>query len=209
MAGVRAMNGFWEHLVEEWEKTVAAASALLLVVVQAKRIAKAARSVWGVITIPVTLTTKLIESVDRMNVILAKHADRFEVLTLTISRMNHTVQEAQQLSRMSLESSEIAYFQCDPHSGECIWTNHSLQRLFNMSREETLKFGWSAAIHPDDIERVRAVWENTIRQWRPYRVRYRLLINGQSRTMEARADVLRADDGTPLTILGTVTPVEG
>lgn len=53
-------------------------------------------------------------------------------------------------------------------AGQCLYTNARYQELTSLSYAETLGDGWSAALHPEDRERVFASWYASARNGRPF-----------------------------------------
>ncbi|HET7538868.1 MAG TPA: PAS domain S-box protein [Polyangiaceae bacterium] len=63
-------------------------------------------------------------------------------------------------------------------------------------------------MHPDDVERVSATLERTLRTGEPYFVQYRIIRpDGQVRWLEARANLLHDAEGRPLRLVGVCTDV--
>ena len=68
--------------------------------------------------------------------------------------------------------------------------------------------GWLNAVHPDDRERVVAVWQELLEQGRSGEVEYRVLTKGgEYRWVLARGVPLKADDGAVREWVGTITNI--
>jgi diguanylate cyclase (GGDEF)-like protein/PAS domain S-box-containing protein len=68
--------------------------------------------------------------------------------------------------------------------------------------------GWLNALHPDDRERVVAVWQEILKQRLPGEVEYRVLTrDGEYRWVVARGVPLKADDGSVREWVGTITDI--
>ena len=68
--------------------------------------------------------------------------------------------------------------------------------------------GWLNAVHPDDRERVVAVWQELLEQGRSGEVEYRVLTkDGEYRWVLARGVPLKADDGSVREWVGTITKI--
>jgi len=76
-----------------------------------------------------------------------------------------------------------------------------------MQSHDMLVWGWLSAIHADDLARTQNDFLETIRNGRPYKVRYRVMQDGQPLTVEATGKIVKNDDGTPLALIGKVIPV--
>jgi len=129
---------------------------------------------------------------------------RMDGFAAQLTTISNRASQAHALSREMFENSPIPYFECDSMTGKCVWTNTAIQKIFGLPREEMMGEGWTSAIHPDDIHRVRTQWDETIKHWRPYRCRYRLSIKGVTTLVEAKAVILLSPEGTALSAWGTV-----
>jgi PAS domain S-box-containing protein len=109
-------------------------------------------------------------------------------------------------ARMAFEDSAIGFFECDMR-GDCVWVNTALAKLFGMSRESMMGRGWLAALHSDDMHKTHEEWEETIKAWRPYKTRYRVVNGREPVTVEASATVLKTSANTPICIWGRVVPL--
>ncbi len=68
--------------------------------------------------------------------------------------------------------------------------------------------GWKAALHPDDVERVAAIWNEARRTGEPCEDEYRLKHHsGEFRWVLTRAQPVKLPDGTILRWLGTSTDI--
>jgi diguanylate cyclase (GGDEF)-like protein/PAS domain S-box-containing protein len=83
------------------------------------------------------------------------------------------------------------------------WEDFSAQ-----APEEYEGQGWLNALHPDDRERVIAVWQDLLEQRRSGEVEYRVLTRaGEYRWVVARGVPLKADDGSVREWVGTITDI--
>ena len=62
--------------------------------------------------------------------------------------------------------------------GECVWVSASYIAMTGRPLSELLGWGWTNAIHPDDIENVRIAWERSVRDERIFEHSYRFLSVG-------------------------------
>lgn len=73
---------------------------------------------------------------------------------------------------------------------------------------ETEEFGWMDVVHPDDIERTRAIWNVNLTKPEPFAVEYRIRRHdGQWRNVIDRAVPVLDEDGRIESWIGTLTDV--
>jgi PAS domain S-box-containing protein len=89
------------------------------------------------------------------------------------------------------------------------WIDYANQFWFEftgMTLEQTLGTGWTAAIHPDDVERVSRVWGKALETGELVEVRYRLRrADGVYRQFLARGKALRNREGRVVKWFGMLT----
>ncbi|MET0839882.1 MAG: PAS domain-containing protein [Marmoricola sp.] len=92
-----------------------------------------------------------------------------------------------------------------PGSGLVTWSRQMYRlvgqdpAVFTPSHEAYRRF-----IHPDDIERVRRVQAEKLWSGEDFDLRYRLVVDGQVRSVASRTRPVVGDDGQPLLLRGTV-----
>lgn len=202
------MNEWEQGFREHWEKILAAAATLLLTITQAKRLWKLLKQVVAVVIYPFTVAGQLAKSIDALSATLKTLDTRLDGFGNKLAIVENRAHEAHALSREHFEASAKAYFECSAKDGSCVWTNTALQKMFHLSQEQTRGFGWLTSLHPDDLVATRDLWDETIKKWTPYRVRYRLLIDGKATLVEASARVIMSPSGEPLSVWGSVEEVK-
>lgn len=81
------------------------------------------------------------------------------------------------ITRTSLQKSDVRFraisdalplgiFVSDTH-GNCLYTNLAYQKITGLSFARTLGSNWSAALHPDDLDRVLAEWHHAAQNFLP------------------------------------------
>lgn len=79
--------------------------------------------------------------------------------------------------------------------GRRIYNSPSYQQFFG-GTEDLRNTDSFADVHPDDRERVRQVFRDTVRTGQGYQIEYRFVMaNGNIRNMESRASVIKDSDG--------------
>ena len=65
-------------------------------------------------------------------------------------------------------------------AGDCLYTNSAYQKISGLDFQQTLGTNWSAAIHPEDRQRVLTEWFTAIRNQQPFHAEFRFLRNDGS-----------------------------
>jgi PAS domain S-box-containing protein len=92
----------------------------------------------------------------------------------------------------------------------CEYCNQRWCDYTNMTSEQYQGNGWLQAIHPDDQQRVLAVWQRAVQAGGPYEAEQRLRngITGDYRWFLARGAPLKDAQGTILKYFGTTTDID-
>jgi PAS domain S-box-containing protein len=92
------------------------------------------------------------------------------------------------------------------------WIDYANQFWFDftgMTFEQTLGSGWTAAVHPDDVERVSRVWSQALETGELVQVSYRLRrADGVYRQFLARGKALRDREGRVVKWFGMLTELD-
>jgi PAS domain S-box-containing protein len=81
--------------------------------------------------------------------------------------------------------------------------------LTGQSAAEQSGFGWLDAVHPDDRDRVRDAWQESVRSGSPFNGEYRVRSgNGAYRWFAARGYALRDDDGQVREWIGAASDID-
>lgn len=101
----------------------------------------------------------------------------------------------------------VGIFESDA-SGACTFVNQTWLSITGLSYREALGWGWTTALHPDDVARVESSWRVAAREGREWNEAYRYRrADGTEQWVSGRATALRADDGSVTGYLGTVADV--
>jgi PAS domain S-box-containing protein len=115
---------------------------------------------------------------------LRKTNARLDLLTAELEqRVAEQTAEVREKSRF-LEESELRYRSLVTAASQIIWTTNAqgeviddipMWRAFTGQTIDEVKCaGWAAALHPDDRERTKSVWRNSVASRSTYSVEYRL-----------------------------------
>ena len=93
------------------------------------------------------------------------------------------------------DCSPFGIFHTDSN-GAAVYTNAAWQEICGLGAAETLGFGWSAVVHPDDRARVLAAWKATTDSGHDFDTNYRVRRpDGGLRHVHVKARVLDIEDG--------------
>jgi PAS domain S-box-containing protein len=94
-----------------------------------------------------------------------------------------------------------------------MWADYANQfwtRFTGLSPEQTYGWGWTAAVHPDDVARATAAWARAVRAGEPVDIEYRVrrAADGVYRWFLARGVPVRDPAGRVVKWLGTLTDID-
>lgn len=105
--------------------------------------------------------------------------------------------------RLLSDSSPLGIFQTDV-KGLCLYINSRWSEISGLTLEESLDNGWKKAIHPKDYESVCAEWHKCVEERQDFAMEFRCLTpEGKINWVNARAAVLRSDEGEVIGYVGT------
>ena len=118
----------------------------------------------------------------------------------------------------TLGESELHYRSLALATTEIVWTTNAggevdddmpyWREFTGQSVEQIKGWGWSNALHPDDMDRVKAVWSESVRTQRLYEIEYRLLRrDGQYRDVSVRGVPVLEKDGRISEWIGTCVDI--
>jgi len=146
-------------------------------------------------------------------------AQRFSVRALRAEEQALAAElEERRLRGQELARSELRFRSLTLATAQIVWNTDpsgavvdvlpSLQKYTGMTTQETLGFGWLAAIHPDDAGRVEAAWRQAVTTRSLYRITYRLRrSDGQYGSFEVQGVPVTEPDGRVLEWIGTCTDI--
>jgi PAS domain S-box-containing protein len=123
-------------------------------------------------------------------------------------------------AREALRASEAQYHSLAEFIPGIVWTagpdggidfaNQFWLDFTGMTLEETQGTGWTAVIHPDDLERVSQLWTKSLQSGEPIEVEYRIkrAADGVYRGFLARAKALRDQEGRIAKWFGILTELD-
>ena len=119
-------------------------------------------------------------------------------------RAQELLLESQQSLRLAAESAKLGIWDWDLVSGHLMW-DEKMYELYGIRGEDFSGAyeAWTAGLHPDDRERGDAEIHAALDGIKEFHTEFRVVLpGGEVRNLEAYADVLRSDDGTPLRMIG-------
>jgi PAS domain S-box-containing protein len=123
-------------------------------------------------------------------------------------------------AREALRASEAQYHSLADFIPGIVWTarpdgwidfaNQFWLDFTGMTLEETQGTGWTATIHPDDLERVAQLWTKALQSGEPIEVEYRIkrAADGVYRWFLARAKAMRDPEGRIAKWFGILTELD-
>ncbi|MGO4808958.1 diguanylate cyclase [Cupriavidus sp. 2MCAB6] len=108
-------------------------------------------------------------------------------------------------TQLAVEAGGVGIWEWDIASGAIEWDArmHALHCVDPARGTPDIK-RWIAMVHPEDVEQARSEMRDAVRGVRSFDTEYRILLpDGEVRHIRAMAMVLREDDGTALTMIGT------
>jgi diguanylate cyclase (GGDEF)-like protein/PAS domain S-box-containing protein len=117
------------------------------------------------------------------------------------------LQKSERRFRALTESAPVGIFETDAE-GRCVYINDRTCELAGVSAAEALGYGWQAALHPADRERVERAWERTVRTGEEFSLEYRFRRpSGEEVWVSGRAIPLRDAEGAVTGYLGSVADI--
>src|SRR5262249_956529 len=93
--------------------------------------------------------------------------------------------------------------------GSIDFANQFWLKFTGMTMDETRGFGWTQAIHPQDVDRVSGVWTQALQTGELVEADYRLRRgDGVYRSFLARGKAVRDGDGRVVKWFGVLTEIE-
>lgn len=183
--------------------------AMIAVVALWNKLVACAVAAWGFLAMPFRVMKKLNDTVEQLTIVVKSLENtmngKMGAMGNKLTAIEELAEIAYRHSLIQFDSSATAHFECVLPSGECTYVNPALAALFGMEMEQLVGWGWTAAVHPDDIERVKSHWLSSIEHWRGYRTRYRIIRLGEVISVDASGIIITDSTGRPLRVWGTVT----
>jgi len=106
------------------------------------------------------------------------------------------------------EAAPIGVFLTDT-DGNCKFVNRMYETISGLTFQECLQQGWTGAIHPDDVERVKAEWIRASEEKKPYQSTHRFCTpSGKTTWCTVKSSAI-TDEGVVRGFVGTVEDISG
>jgi PAS domain S-box-containing protein len=124
-------------------------------------------------------------------------------------RAERELQESEERYRSLSEAMPQMVWLTDAN-GSHVYYNHRWYEYTGLSEEESLGFGFTNALHPEDKERTLKSWERAWRNGEPYEIEYRFYSRARNeyRWFLGRAVPVRDKKGKVVQWIGTCTDIE-
>jgi len=122
-------------------------------------------------------------------------------------RDKQALEESQQRYRAMTEVSPVGVFRTDAE-GRCLYVNERWCAFAGLTTEQAAGTGWSQALHPDDRERVFALWHEMVDEGLPFRAEYRFRRpDGSVTWLFGQSTAERDASGNIVCYVGSVTDI--
>jgi two-component system sensor histidine kinase/response regulator len=155
------------------------------------------------------LIVSILQSRREMSLIAERQAnleDARQTVELEVVKRTAELRVSEELFRSLSGASPMGIFQLDVN-GKCVYTNHRLLEICDLSADELSGEGWLHRVHPDDRESARRSWAHFILQDGESVSEYRIAGSGEVRWVSVRAAPLHSDDGKLTGFVGTVDDI--
>jgi PAS domain S-box-containing protein len=114
-----------------------------------------------------------------------------------------TLQESEERFRSLSESSPMGVFHTDKE-GRVHYTNKRWQEMTGLTLEESLGFGWSNALHPDDKKTLLEEWNRCLSEQKGYSGEFRLVSkSGEVKWVYTKTAPIRSETGQVIGHVGS------
>ena len=115
--------------------------------------------------------------------------------------------QEKELFRTLCEVSPLGIFLQDTE-GRCLYTNARWQEIAGLTHDEGAGYGWTRAIHPEDLERGFVEWNASLQSGREYQSEMRFVQpSGEIRWGRIRTRAIPTVDGTVSGYVGTLEDI--
>jgi len=103
--------------------------------------------------------------------------------------------------------SPVGIFRTDP-DGDCLHVNQRWCEITGFSQDEARGDGWLRALHPEDAERVLNLWQQAVREDKPFHAEYRFRTSqGEVTWVMGSAKAVRDAENRLQGFIGTITDI--
>jgi PAS domain S-box-containing protein len=118
-------------------------------------------------------------------------------------KAEETLQESEERFRSLSESSPMGVFHTDKE-GRVLYTNKRWQEITDMTLEESLGFGWSNALHPDEKKPLLEEWERCVSEEKDYSGEFRFVSkSGEVKWVYTKTAPIRSETGQVIGHVGS------
>jgi len=130
-----------------------------------------------------------------------------ENLEHLVDERTEKLRESEGLFRTLAQVAPVGIFRTNA-TGYCVYMNERWCDIAGMSVDTAVGFGWAAALHPDDRDRVSEEWAQAIRSRRPFMSEYRFQTAEQKITwVVGQAQAELDQHGAVVGYVGTITDI--
>jgi PAS domain S-box-containing protein len=123
-------------------------------------------------------------------------------------RVEAELRASEERHRIFAENVPVVLFEVDT-SGAVIYVSPSWARATGRPLADALGHGWTRFAHPEDHDRIMAIWAEAVASGEPRSAPYRYCtVNGQYRWVYSRVAPVRDDHGTVRRWIGSTTDID-
>jgi PAS domain S-box-containing protein len=126
---------------------------------------------------------------------VAEHLETLRQENIKYKQIQASLQASEAKFRSLGESSPDGIFLADT-AGQWIYSNSQAMKLTGLDNKETLGHGWTKAVHPEDKEKILALWSQALQERKDFAQEFRLMTPAaEVRWVLCRTAAIRYEDG--------------
>jgi PAS domain S-box-containing protein len=111
--------------------------------------------------------------------------------------------DSEEMFRWLCESSPMGIWYTD-NDGRVLYTNNRWQEITGLTLEESLGFGWSNALHPEDKKTILEQWDRCLREEKSSSVEFRFISkSGDVKWVYTKTAPIRSETGQVIGHVGS------
>ena len=122
-------------------------------------------------------------------------------------RTENVLRESKARFKALAEVAPVGIFHCDK-DGLITYANQRLIKMIGLASEDEVRTGWGSALHPDDHDRVLALWENMVKTGQRFRSEHRFVHpDGSVVWVLGEGATIHGEDGSITGVVGTLNDI--
>lgn len=122
-------------------------------------------------------------------------------------RTENVLRESKAQFKALAEGAPVGIFQCDKE-GFVTYANQRLIDMIGVTSQDEVRTRWGYSLHPEDRDRVLALWANTVKTGHAFRSEHRFVhADGSIVWVLGEGSTVHEEDGAVIGVVGTLTDV--